>query len=87
MVVKVREIQSRCTLDYMFMGEETGGKTLAVLAAKDRSSRALMSTVVPRKRTGEFISKRFVAFMKGAGLRDEHGDIEDRQRTGAGGCD
>ena len=48
----------------MFMGEETGGKTLA---AKDWSSRALMSTVVPRKTTGEFVSKRVVAFMKELG--------------------
>ena len=37
-------------MDYMFMGEETGGKTLAVLAAKDRSS-------------GEFVSKRVEASM------------------------
>ena len=43
-------------MDYMFMEEETGGKTLAILVAKDRSSRALMSTVVPRKTTGEFVS-------------------------------
>ena len=54
-------------MDYMFMGEETGGKTLAILVAKDRSSRALMSTVVPRKTTGEFVSKRVVAFMKELG--------------------
>ena len=36
-------------MDYMFMGEETGGKTLAVLVAKDRSSRAWMSIVVTRR--------------------------------------
>ena len=51
-------------MDYMFMGEETGGKTLAILVAKDLSSRALMSTVVPRKTTGEFVSKHVVVFMK-----------------------
>ena len=50
------------------MGEETGGNTLAILVAKDRSSRALMSTVVPRKTTGEFVSKRVVAFMKELGF-------------------
>ena len=46
------------------MGDETGGKTLAILVAKDWSSRALMSFVVPRKTTGELVSKRVVAFMK-----------------------
>ena len=47
----------------------TGGKTLAlaVLVAKERSSRALMSTVVPRKSTEEFVSKRVVAFMRELG--------------------
>ena len=54
-------------MDDMFMGEETGGKTLAILVAKDRSSSALMSTVVPRKTTGEFVSKRVVAIMKELG--------------------
>ena len=44
-----------------------------------------MSTVVTRKTTGEFVSKRVVAFNEGAGVRDERGDTEDRQRTGAGG--
>ena len=51
-------------MDYVFMGKETGGKTLAVLVAKDRSSRALMSIVVPRKSAGEFVSKRVEAFMR-----------------------
>ena len=54
-------------MDYMYMGEETGGKTLSILVAKDRSSRALMATVVPRKSTGEFVSKRIVAFMRELG--------------------
>ena len=57
-------------MDYMFMGEETGGKTLAVFVAKDRSSRALMSTVVTRKSTGEFVSKRVLAFKE---VRLSHG--------------
>ena len=54
-------------MDNLFMGKETGGNKLAVLVAKDRSSKALMSTVVARKRTGEFISKRVVAFMREMG--------------------
>ena len=56
-------------MDFMFMGEETGGKTLAILVAKDRLSRALVSTVVPRKTTGEFVPKRVVASMSGESRR------------------
>ena len=54
-------------MDNLLMGKETGGNTLAVLVAKDRSSRALISTVVARKRTGEFVSKRVVTFMREVG--------------------
>ena len=54
-------------VDCIFMGEETGGNTLATFVAKVRSSRALMSIVVPRKTTGEFVSKRVAAFMKELG--------------------
>ena len=57
-------------LDNIFMGEETGGKTLAIRVAKDLSSRALIE-----RRLHEVVA-----------VRDERGDIEDRQRTGAGGC-
>ena len=39
-----------------------------------------MPTVVPRKATHEFVSKRVVAIMKMSEV-----DIEDRQRTGVGG--
>ena len=60
---------SEVHMDYMFMVEETGVKTLAILVAKDLSSRAL-------------IDRRFHEV---AAMRDERGDIEDRQRTGAGG--
>ena len=41
--------------------------TLAILVAKDWSSTALMWTVVTRKTTGEFVSKRVVVFMKELG--------------------
>ena len=54
-------------MDFMFMGQETGGKTLAILVAKDRLSSAFLSTVVTRKTTGEFVSKRVVASMKELG--------------------
>ena len=36
-------------MDNLFMGKQTGGNTLAVLVAKDRLSRALMSTSSPGK--------------------------------------
>ena len=55
-------------VDFMFMGEEAAGeKTLVMLVAKERGSKAVMCSVVPRKTTGEFISKRVVAFMREVG--------------------
>ena len=57
---KVAEIH----VDFMFMGEESGGKTLTFLVAKERLSKALMGSVVPSKSTGDFIAKRVVAFMR-----------------------
>ena len=36
-------------LDHMFMGDEKEGKTLAFLVARERETRAVLSTVVPRK--------------------------------------
>ena len=45
-------------LDYMFMGDEKEGKTLAFLVARERETRAVLSTVVPRKTTGEWICRR-----------------------------
>ena len=48
-------------MDYMFMGEEEGGGTLAVLVGRERTTKATFATVVPRKSTGEWISKRLGA--------------------------
>ena len=39
-------------LNFMFMGEEEGEKTLAILVARERSSGMTMSTVAPRKSSG-----------------------------------
>ena len=39
-------------LDFMFMGEEEGGKTLAVLVGRERWKKATMATVAPRKSSG-----------------------------------
>ena len=55
--------------DYMFMGEEEGGKTLAVLVGKERTTKATFSTVVPRKSTGEWIVKRIGAWMREIGVQ------------------
>ena len=55
-------------LDYMFMGEEHGEGTLAVLVARDRSTKATFATVVPRKSTGEWIVKRVGAWLREVGL-------------------
>ena len=38
-------------LDYMFMGDKKDAKTLAFWVARDRATRAVLSTVVPRKST------------------------------------
>jgi len=51
-------------MDFLFMGEESGGQTLMFLVAKERLSKALMGSVVPSKSTGEFVAKRVVAFMR-----------------------
>ena len=50
-------------LDYMFMGDEKEGKTLAFLVARERETRAVLSTVVPRKTTGEWICRRLMAWL------------------------
>ena len=54
-------------LDFMFRGEETGGKTLTIVVARERSSKAVMASVAPKKSSGEFIARRVVAFMKELG--------------------
>ena len=54
-------------LDFMFMGEEVGGKTLAMLVAREKRTKALICSVVPRMTTGQFIAKRVVAFMSQCG--------------------
>ena len=48
-------------LDYMFIGDEKEGKTLAFLVARERETRAVISTVVPRKTTGEWRCRRSMA--------------------------
>ena len=60
-------------LDYVFMGDEKEGKTLAFLVAKERETRAVLSTVVPRKTTGEWICRSLMAWPRE--IRPESVDI------------
>ena len=55
-------------LDYMFMGDEKEGKTLAFLVARERETRVVLSTVAPRKTTGEWICRRLMAWLREIGL-------------------
>ena len=55
-------------LDYMFMGGEKKGKTLAFLVARERETRAVLNTVVPRKTTGDWICRRLMAWRREIGL-------------------
>ena len=59
--------------DYMFMGEEKGGKTLAILVARMKETKAVMSTVVPRKSSSSWAARRLMAWMREVG--HAHGDV------------
>lgn len=59
-------------LDFMFMGEGEG-KTLAMLVGRKKCTKATMATVVPRKSTGEWTSRRLMAWLRELGL--EFNDI------------
>ena len=51
-------------MDFMFMGNEGGARTLAMLVVKERSTKAVMACVTPAKSSGEFLGKRVLAFMR-----------------------
>ena len=45
-----REVEkAEIHMDFMFMGEEEGGKTITILVAKERRTRAIMAAVAPGK--------------------------------------
>ena len=44
------------------MGDEKVGKTLACLVAREKATRAVLSTVVPRKSMGHWICRRLMAW-------------------------
>ena len=54
-------------MDLMFMGEEGGDRTLAMLVVKERGSKAIMGCVAPRKSEGVVLAKRVMAFMREVG--------------------
>ena len=54
-------------LDFMFMGDEAKDRTLAVLVVKERSRGMVMSTVAPRKSSGQWSGRRVMAFMREGG--------------------
>ena len=58
-------------MDFMFMGEEKPDKTLAMLVARERQTKAVMSCVAPRKSSGKWLSKRVMAFMREVGCEVE----------------
>ena len=58
-------------MDFMFMGDEGSDKTLAMLVAHERSRGMTLATVAPRKSSGEWLGKRVMAFMRGAGCEVE----------------
>ncbi len=60
-------------LDYMFMGEENEDKTLAVLVARERYTKATFATAVQRKGIDQWVPKRLLAWMREIGL--EHNDV------------
>ena len=45
-------------MDFMFMGEEKSDKTLAMLVAEERTTKAVMACVAPRKSSGEWLAKK-----------------------------
>ena len=58
-------------LDFMFMGDEGDDGTLAVRVVKERSRGMVMSTVAPRKSSGQWLGRRVMAFMREAGCEVE----------------
>ena len=51
-------------LDCTFMGDEKEGKTLACLVARERATKAVLSTVIPRQSAGEWICRRLMACLR-----------------------
>ena len=70
-------------LDYMFMGDEKEGKTLALLVSRERETRAVLSTVVSRQTTGRMDMSETdgVASRDWAGIGRHHCEVGQRSRA------
>ena len=55
-------------LDYMFMGDEQEERTLALLVARERDSKATLATVVPRTGIDGWIPRLLMAWLRKIGL-------------------
>ena len=55
----------------MLLGDEGGEKTLAMLVARERTTRQTMCTVAPKKSSGEWLGKRLMAWMREVGCELE----------------
>ena len=66
-------VQHEVHLDFCFPGDEFGEKGLTILVARERLTKMMMGTVVPRKSTGQFIARRVCAFLREVGV--DKGDI------------
>ena len=65
---------SEVHMDFAFLGrEDDPQKTMAVLVAKERTSKMIMSAAAPRKTTGTYIAKRVAGFLREVGCL--HGDM------------
>ena len=68
-------------MDFAFMGDEESEELLTILVAKERTTRMLMSTVVPAKSSVEFAAKRTLAFLREIGCEHGCNDCQIRQRV------
>ena len=65
---------SEVHMDFAFLGrEDDPQKTMAVLVAKERTSKMIISAAAPRKTTGTYIAKRVAGFFREVGCL--HGDM------------
>ena len=58
-------------IDSMITGEENSEKTMATLAAKERTTKTVMCCVAPRKSSRERLTKRVMLLMREFGCELE----------------
>ena len=58
-------------LDFMFMGDEGDDRDAGGAGGEERSRGMVMSTVAPRKSSGQWLGRRVMAFMREAGCEVE----------------